>query len=316
MYTVLLLFLLYSPIILSDGVSYSWGYTKENGPDKWQGTCNDGIHQSPIDISGENVIVKHMPRLHFVKYNRKGQVEIINTGSSIMATGFTEWKEHRPYITGGHLQSKYNLVQWHIHWAQQNGNGSEHTIGMLHYPVEIHFVHVKDGLSVSEALKHPDGLAVVGAFFVVKNDIVNSYSFEDVELNVNSILEKNMNVTITSHRPRNLLPKSVDSFYRYEGSLTTPGCNEAVVWTVLDNPIVISQNQIDTLRKIKTVNFNNRPTQPLNGRKIYYRPHNIQSFLTDYIAQMPRSGISKTFPSNVFALISIIFSIFLKVLFY
>uniref|UniRef100_A0A0K0DY00 Carbonic anhydrase n=1 Tax=Strongyloides stercoralis TaxID=6248 RepID=A0A0K0DY00_STRER len=316
MYTVLVLFLLYFPIVKSDGVSYSWGYTEENGPDKWQGECHDGIHQSPIDISGENVIVKHMSRLHFVKYNRKGQVQLINTGSSIMATGFTEWKEHRPYITGGQLHSKYNLVQWHLHWAQQNGNGSEHTIGMLHYPIEIHFVHVKDGFSLSEALQQPDGIAVVGAFFVVRNGVNNSHTFEDVELNANSIVEKNMNVTILGHRPRSLLPKSVDSFYRYEGSLTTPGCNEAVVWTVLDNPIIISQDQMNTLRKIKTVDFNNRPTQPLNGRKIYYRPHNIQSFLTDYVAQMPRSGTSKTFLSFTTTVISIFFLIFFKVYFF
>ena len=40
------------------------------------------------------------------------------------------------------------------------------------------------------------------------------------------------------------LPSNRDEFYRYEGSLTTPKCQETVVWTVFTNPIQISQKQV------------------------------------------------------------------------
>jgi carbonic anhydrase len=45
-----------------------------------------------------------------------------------------------------------------------------------------------------------------------------------------------------------LLPDSPFSFYRYNGSLTTPMCNEAVIWTVFDIPIALSQRQVRIIR--------------------------------------------------------------------
>ena len=43
---------------------------------------------------------------------------------------------------------------------------------------------------------------------------------------------------------RDLIPASRLKFYRYAGSLTTPGCNEIVTWTVFDTPISISEKQV------------------------------------------------------------------------
>ena len=38
----------------------------------------------------------------------------------------------------------------------------------------------------------------------------------------------------------------LDTFYRYEGSLTTPGCNEVVIWTVFKNPIPITKSLVSS----------------------------------------------------------------------
>ena len=41
-----------------------------------------------------------------------------------------------------------------------------------------------------------------------------------------------------------LVKKSLDGqFFRYEGSLTTPGCFEAVIWTVFETPVGVSRKQ-------------------------------------------------------------------------
>ena len=67
-------------------------------------------------------------------------------------------------------------------------------------------------------------------------------------------------LTLTS-----LLPDSL-GHYAYDGSLTTPPCSEGVRWLLLQTPIELSTGQIEDLRSVHS--GNNRPTRPLNNRKI------------------------------------------------
>ena len=41
-----------------------------------------------------------------------------------------------------------------------------------------------------------------------------------------------------------LLPLQTDAFFRYNGSLTTPSCNEIVFWTVFQTPVFVSEKQV------------------------------------------------------------------------
>ena len=49
-------------------------------------------------------------------------------------------------------------------------------------------------------------------------------------------------------KPINLLPKNQDNYFRYEGSLTTPTCDESVIWTVLTEPNSLSKRQVNPIR--------------------------------------------------------------------
>ncbi len=67
----------------------------------------------------------------------------------------------------------------------------------------------------------------------------------------------------------------VDDYSTYRGSLTTPECTEGVRWIVLPDILVIRNATVERLHEL-IAGFpgydgypnNNRPTQPLNGRKI------------------------------------------------
>lgn len=43
-----------------------------------------------------------------------------------------------------------------------------------------------------------------------------------------------------------LIPKEekLRRYFRYLGSLTTPGCDETVVWTVFEEPIQLQEEQV------------------------------------------------------------------------
>lgn len=45
--------------------------------------------------------------------------------------------------------------------------------------------------------------------------------------------------------PIQLLPEDQSSFFRYEGSLTTPTCDEAVIWTVLTESLPFEMSQVN-----------------------------------------------------------------------
>ncbi|HET9222071.1 MAG TPA: carbonic anhydrase family protein, partial [Roseiflexaceae bacterium] len=62
----------------------------------------------------------------------------------------------------------------------------------------------------------------------------------------------------------NLLLPAQRSYWRYNGSLTTPPCSEGVKWLVMNTPVELSEAQITAFTSL----YNNsaRPVQPLNAR--------------------------------------------------
>jgi carbonic anhydrase len=63
--------------------------------------------------------------------------------------------------------------------------------------------------------------------------------------------------------PNGLLP-ATRTYYRYEGSLTTPPCSETVDWLLLTDPIQVAEADVTRFGKLFAMNA--RPVQKANRR--------------------------------------------------
>ncbi|MCB8945674.1 MAG: carbonic anhydrase family protein [Ardenticatenaceae bacterium] len=221
-----------------------FGYEGEDGPASWAELsthyekCGLGQEQSPIDLTEadmtdlENIVFEY----------GETAVNILNNGHTIQVD----------QVAGSQIQIRINnelvpfkLLQFHFHAP------SEHAIAGQQFPIEMHLVH-------QAADKR---LAVVGV--MVKEGAQN-----DAFTPVWDHLPADHDGTIlTGDRVQvaSLLPAD-KTIYRYNGSLTTPPCYENVIWSVMQNPVEMSAEQIAAFTAI--IEGNNRPLQPVNARDL------------------------------------------------
>ncbi|EYB86196.1 hypothetical protein Y032_0283g1309 [Ancylostoma ceylanicum] len=228
--------------------SEEWGYVDKSA---WKKTCKTGKSQSPIDLDISQAVLVDWEPLKFHNYDARGDIVAENNGH-----------------TGGNLKGRYNLQQFHFHWDGNDRFGSEHTLAGLHYPLEVHFVHIKEGLNNTNAHL---GASPWWRF---------SSRSHQKEMHC-SIWRKKTNQPISdtkgdlpSYSPGSLLPPDTSTFFRYTGSLTTPPCSEGVIWTILAHPNLVTDTQLRILRRHlredgSLLIDNWRTVQPMNGRKLY-----------------------------------------------
>ncbi|XP_038129622.1 carbonic anhydrase 4a [Cyprinodon tularosa] len=244
-----------------------------NAPEKWNHANQDcgGQFQSPINIvTRKTVKDETLIPLQFKNYQQTFRSSIKNNGHSVQV-GIS----HTATISGGGLPDTYKAVQFHLHWGKDGRLGSEHTIDGEQYPMELHIVHMKSRYAdLTTALRDQNGVAVLGFFYEESKSTNRKY--DSIINALQSIKAANGNTSLPPISLAQLIPPehNMTSFYRYKGSLTTPGCTEAVVWTVFENPIPLSKEQLRAFSKVqfhdgKPMVDNFRPVQPLNGRQVF-----------------------------------------------
>lgn len=208
--------------------------------------CN-GSRQSPIDINttsakGDASLVAFT----FTNYNSTTALKkIMNTGKTVKVT-----LETGVQIAGGGLSEPYDSLQFHLHWGNGSSvNGSEHTVDGRRYPMELHIVNSRSSFNrnTTLAIANSTGLAALGFFIEATDDAPSPESWTNLTSYLSSITEAGQEATVTPGFSLDDLLHGVNRsrYYRYLGSLTTPTCNEAVVWTVFKEPIKLSKALVD-----------------------------------------------------------------------
>ena len=230
-----------------------WGYEGEEGPEHWAGLseayalCGSGTSQSPIDLTGAVLMAPGEGTGLLRDYGtgalsiarHEHVVDFLDNGHTIQVT----YDEGSTLTVGG---IEYHLRQFHFHAP------SEHTVDGQHYPIELHLVHQSEtgglvvlGVFLEEGEPNP----VIGALIEGLPAAAGEEShFEHVAIDVDAFIP------------------SIDEYYRYEGSLTTPPCSEGVRWAVFTEPLAASAEQIAALDA--AMPENNRPVQPLGAREV------------------------------------------------
>lgn len=250
----------------------SWSYCSNcaDGPLRWTGDCASGKSQSPIDITSTNATYKSFSAWNLQNYGKTLSANFtqMNTGSALKVS----IPENMFFVNGGGLDGNYTTAQFHLHWGPSNKKGSEHYLDGQQFSAEIHFVsyNVKYP-NLTYAATKSDGLAVLGVFL----EVGSANPAYDKFLNYASkVVNKSATVHIPAFPFSPLFPSNTSKFYRYQGSLTTPGCYESVTWTVFHDVVEISSSQVSAMRRLMMngtdyIGENYRPTQDLHTRTVY-----------------------------------------------
>ena len=232
--------------------SVPWGYEGEEGPEFWgdlspeYALCKTGKEQSPIDFISGTERTRKLDEL---------KTDYESDALNVQNNGHTIQINMAPGSTIKTPTGKYQLLQFHFHYM------SEHTIDGAHTALEAHFVHMNS-----------DGqLAVLGVLIEPDHSGKENEALATILHNApHEIATNNLSVELDIE---DILPsEEVESFWHYNGSLTTPPCSEGVKWYVAQKHIYASEEQIEEMAAL-VHHHNYRPTQALNGRKVKSAKH-------------------------------------------
>jgi len=273
-----------------------WGYAGEYGPTNWGSmcdakfpTCASGKTQSPVDITSGAVVAYTQRFLNVARWKAETlswnippatidtYAKLLPPGAvpegmpSELFNGHTYEVEHvKATLKFG--DTDYTLKHFNMHTE------SEHTFDGGHYDLEMHFVHTATGPDGSEKV------LVIACFYQAIAGTSSPQYFKElvagishlttapstvVPLNFRDMAQQVMVGGVsTSGAQEATFQPNFKNYLAYTGSLTTPPCTEGVQWLLLRNPVFVAPQDVDKIKNLEGANW--RPTQPLNGRSVFW----------------------------------------------
>ena len=226
------------PLTTADAVE--WGYDGPGAPETWASlseayaTCADGEQQSPVDITAYEE-----GDVGPISFSYGGEATAVRNDGKFV---------HIDYRPGSMLkvgQRSFGLKSAHLH------SPSEHRIDGVSFAAELHLVHADAG----------GNLAVVALLFRLGDHSPVVQAVLDVAPTagdaVSGAITLNSGIEATNEL----------GYYHYNGSMTTPPCEERVGWYVMRELKTVSPEQVDNLLALSG-GPNNRPVQPTGNRVI------------------------------------------------
>lgn len=196
--------------------------------------CATGGRQSPVDLG--SAIDAVPPAIRFNWAPSHGAT-ITNTGRTLEA----DLQDAGEVETDGRHYALKRL---------QFRSPSEHTVDGRSFPLELQLVHEEPtGAALLVSVLLEDGPAMTALDPIWATTPARPGAAR-VQFDID---------------PERLLPAE-RSFYRYEGSATSPPCEENAIWIVMTATASASRAQIEAFRQVFPANA--RPVQPLNRRYI------------------------------------------------
>jgi len=272
------------PPALVDGAWYP--YKAENWATRVGGSshavCDGGSQQSPIDFETCLEARQQNPlsitwTSQAATMSNNGHTVVINVADSAASGEMS-----------GHGKD-YRLLQCHFHW------GSEHTVGGMQYPFEVHCVHQQASTVGTEAPHY----GVFGQFYEV-GDTANPFlatidtqlpsagrrlaETSEIEMLTPKVdlmgrpMDRRLaggssnDVSLAAVNFKDLYGENaLTHFWNYGGSFTTPPCTEAVDFFIMMHPAQMSAAQLTAFKVAigwTNAGGNFRPPQPLGSRVV------------------------------------------------
>ena len=238
----------------------------------WSGSCNSGLHQSPILINTATVVPDNRLSLALVNWNLPLDGIFKDSGITVVFSANPDAKTPTPTVVKNGVT--YYVCQFHFHWGTSDTDGTEHQIDNAKYAAELHIVSVNNAsyCATPGSLTTPDSVLVIGVLCkAADTPAANIPVWKKLTVPV----AYSANLSVAGAKYSDMLPSSLDYYY-YNGSLTAPGCSETVQWYVLKDTIDIPRDFLAQMRTIQTVDginvtlpYNVRNLQNLNGRTVY-----------------------------------------------